>query len=209
MSLRYGVLLIPEPSFTATAYRARQIICGQYGSWAAEMHMLHLTLTGFFQCSDSSVDELDAALAALAEYSRRSAPQFSMSHHGVVPMPGSSGNISLDFGQGDGNDPLQVLQRNTAELLEQTADVEPEPESPTGQPRPHVPLMQYANLPPAVFSDALEFARGVVEHLQLPEATRAWRLLLVRFRSEGAGDDWGDGRWAADLSWELLHSYSL
>ena len=209
MSVRYGILLVPEPSFTAVAYRARQIICGQYGSWAAEMHMLHLTLPGFFQCSDSSVDELDAGLAALAEYSRRSAPQFSMSHHGVVPMPGSSGSISLDFGQEAYNDPLQLLQRNISVLLAQTANVEPEPESPSGPSRPHVPLMQYANLPPAVFSDALEFARGVVEHLQLPEATRAWRLLLVRFRSEGAGDDWGDGRWAADLSWELLHSYSL
>ena len=209
MALRYGILLVPEPAFTATAYRARHIICGQYGSWAAEMHMLHLTLTGFFQCSDSSVDELNAGLAAIAENSRRSAPRFSMSHHGVFPMPGSSGDISLDFGQGARNDPLQVLQRNTAGLLEQTANVEPEPESPSGPSRPHVPLMQYANLPPAVFSDAVEFARGVVEHLQLPEATRAWRLLLVRFRSEGAGDDWGDGRWAADLSWELLHSYSL
>ena len=209
MSLRYSVLLVPEPSFTATAYRARQIICGQYGSWAAEMHMLHLTLTGFFQSSDSSVEELDAGLAALAENSRRSAPQFSMSHRGVVPMPGSSGNISLDFGQGARNDPLQVLQRKTAGLLEQTANVEREPESLSGPSRPHVPLMQYASLAPAVFSDAVEFARGVVEHLQLPEATRAWRLLLVRFRSEGAGDDWGDGRWAADLSWELLHSYTL
>ncbi len=209
MSLRYSVLLVPEPSFTATAYRARQIICGQYGSWAAEMHMLHLPVTSFFQCADSSVEELDAGLAAIAEYSRRSAPQFSMSHHGAVPMPAGSGNISLDFGQEDRNNPLQGLQRNTAELLEQTANVEPGPESPSGPPRPNVPLMQYANLPPAVFSDAVEFARGVVEHLQLPEATRAWRLLLVRFRSDGAGDDWGDGRWAADLSWELLHSYSL
>ena len=209
MSIRYGVLLVPEPSFTAAAYRARQIICGQYGSWAAEMHMLHLPVTGFFQCSDSSVEELDAGLAAQADYSRRSAPRFSMSHQGVVPMPGSSGNISLDFGQGGRNGPLLVLQRNTVELLEKTANVEPGPESSGAPPQPHVPLMQYANLPPAVFSDAVEFAKGVVEHLKLPAATRAWRILLVRFRSDGAGDDWGDGRWAADLSCELLHSYPL
>ena len=69
--------------------------------------------------------------------------------------------------------------------------------------------MQYASLPPAVFDDAVEFARAVVADLQVPSKTRAWRLLLLRFESAAAGDDWSGGRWAADLRWDLLASHPL
>ena len=74
---------------------------------------------------------------------------------------------------------------------------------------PHITLMQYAKLPSAVMADALEFARGVVDDLSVPESTTAWRLLLVRFQSQAAGEDWSGGRWAADLSWEIVSSYPL
>ena len=37
----------------------------------------------------------------------------------------------------------------------------------------------------------------------------SWRLLLTRYSSDAAGDDWSNGRWAADLSWQQLHSHRL
>lgn len=48
MSTRYSVSLLPDPDFTARAYRARQLICGQYACWAAEMQMLHMPLSDYF-----------------------------------------------------------------------------------------------------------------------------------------------------------------
>ena len=91
-------------------------------------------------------------------------------------------------------------------MLNETAGIAPELE---GAYQPHLPLMQYASLPPAVFDDAVEFARAVVTDLQVPSTTRAWRLLLLRFESAAAGEDWGGGRWAADLRWDLLASHPL
>ena len=48
MSTRYGIDLVLDPAFTAKAYQTRQIVCGQYASWAAEMQMLRMPLTPFF-----------------------------------------------------------------------------------------------------------------------------------------------------------------
>ena len=58
MSTRFGVELVLEPAFTARAYRTRNIVCGQYASWAAEMHMLRMSVVSYFQCSDSVLDHL-------------------------------------------------------------------------------------------------------------------------------------------------------
>jgi hypothetical protein len=69
--------------------------------------------------------------------------------------------------------------------------------------------MLYAKLPEGVFSDAVEFARTVAADLEVPSSARGWRLMLLRFESDAAGDDWNGGRWAADLRWELLSSHPL
>ena len=209
MSIRYGILLVPEPSFTALAYRARQLICGQFGSWAAEMFMVHLTVADFFQCPDSAVAAVDNGLAGIAEQSRREAPQFPLSHLGLATFPDEGGTIFLDF-----NDPqkplaLHTLHTGVIDLLQRTPGVIPDLRFALGEYWPHLTLMQYGNLPPAVFADALEFAGAVAEGLGLPAATRAWRLLLARFQSEAAGDDWRGGRWAADLRWDVMSSYGL
>ena len=209
MSIRYGVLLIPEPSFTARAYRARQLICGQYGSWAAEMHMLHLTVAGYFQCPDSAIDAVGEGLADIAEDSRQRMPQFPLGHRGVATLPGAAGNIVVDFSGSPNADPLHTLHRDVIGLLGRVLGVSPGMAHAGDDYRPHITLMQYARQTPEVFADAVEFARDVVADLQLPASTHAWRLLLVRFRSEAAGDDWTGDRWAADLSWEILSSYSL
>jgi hypothetical protein len=60
-----------------------------------------------------------------------------------------------------------------------------------------------------VFADAVEFAKEVVDGSEMPSMARAWRLLLIRFQSQAAGDDWSDGSWAADLSWQVLSSHEL
>ena len=55
MTVRYGISLIPEPVFASRVYRLRQLVCGQYGAWAAEMEMLHMPLIPFFDSSEDAV----------------------------------------------------------------------------------------------------------------------------------------------------------
>ena len=198
-----------EPSFTARVYRGRQLICGQYASWAAEMHMLHLPVAGYFPCPDAAIEAVDAGLATIAKESRRNAPQFPLGHQGVVSPPDDFGNIYLDFSGSPRPELLHALHQSVAEMLRQSTGLVLDAGASGESYQPHVALMQYANLPPAVFADAVEFARAVVDDLQVPASTTAWRLLLVRFQSQAAGDDWSGGSWAADLSWRLLSSYPL
>lgn len=213
MTVRYGILLVPEPSFTARVYRARQLICGQYGAWAAEMQMVHLAVSGFFQCADSAVNALEAGLAGVAAQNRRDAPQFSMSHRGVASIPDDQGNIFLDFALDPATEsspgPLDALRGNLVSFLDQAPGVVHDPQADGPVYRPHLPLMQFARLPDGVFSDAVEFAQAVVADLGVPATTKAWRLPLLRFHSEAAGDDWSGGGWAADLRWEPLSSHPL
>ena len=127
----------------------------------------------------------------------------------MATFPDVAGTIFLDFNGRERPRHLHALHANVIGLLERTLEVVPNLRYTMDDYRPHITLMQYAKLPVTVDADALEFARAVVDDLQLPATTRAWRLLLVRFMSEAAGDDWAGGRWAADLSWEVLSSYPL
>ena len=45
--------------------------------------------------------------------------------------------------------------------------------------------------------------------MDMAEMAMPWRLLLTRNCSEGAGEDWSNGRWATDLTCRQLHSYRL
>ena len=206
MSIRFGVLLIPSPSFTARVYRARQLICGQYGSWAAEMHMLHLTVAGFFQCSEAALAEVEAGLQIAAEESRQREPRFSLHQQGVT---GASGNIFLDLSGPQRPEALHKLHGDVVDIVRRVSGAVLDMEHVEGGYWPHVTMMQYAKLPSAVMADALEFAQGVVDDLAVPESTNAWRLLLVRFQSQAAEEDWSEGRWAPDLSWDIISSYPL
>ena len=208
MSTRFGVGLALEPGFTSRAYRARQLICGQYASWAAEMNMVYLTVAGFFKCEESAVSSLEAALSAIADLSRERAAQFPLSHNGTATWPNWPGHIFLDFTT-PVSPALINLHASVASLLDETNGVEADPFSSVGEFQPHLPLLQYARLSEGVFADAVEFARAVTADLQIPSGTQAWRLLLLRFESDAAGDDWSGGSWAADLRWELLTSYPL
>ena len=208
-STRYAVLLVPEPAFTGRAYRARQIICGQYGSWAAEMLMVHLMLSPFFPCSDDRLPEITTGLAAVASDSRDATPGFPMSHRGAASVEDAPGTICLDFTPQEPDHPLLTLHASVTDLVNSVAD---DPNDAAGVETGtgiYLPLMQYANLTETIFEDAVEFARSVVESLATPSGTNAWRLMLARFQSQSAGDAWHRGGWANDVSWKLLASFPL
>ncbi len=206
MSTRYGIGVSLEPVFTARAYRARQLICGQYACWAAEMNMVFLPLCNFFQCPGPAASSLDAGLSSIAARSREQAPQFSLDCSGVDASPGAAGHVFLAFTPTGGHSYLRSLRDSVSGLLAATDGIEVDPNV---ESHPRVPLMQYAKLPASVFYDAVEFARAVVADLELAASPRVWRLLLFRYQSEAAGDDWSGGSWAPDLRWELLASHPL
>ena len=206
-SIRYAVLLVPGPAFTSRAYRARQIICGQYGSWAAEMLMVHLMLSRFFPCPDDHLPEVAAGLATIASDSRETVPGFPMSHHGVAYQEDAPGTIFLDFTPQEPDHPLLTLHASVANLVNGVADG-PDHAANT-ETRIYLPLMQYADLPETIFADAVEFAGAVVENLATPAGANAWRLMLARFQSQSAGESWDQGGWANDVSWKLLASFPL
>lgn len=211
MSTRYAVVLIPEPSFTARVYRARQLVCGQYATWAAEMHMLHLALTDYFPCPEEAVASVSAGLERVARQSREGV---SLSHGGAAASPEMPGHIFLDFApvpapgtmaSGD----LTDLRGRIKESL--AAVIAPDSGHLLGAEDfpAHIYLMQHASLAPGVLEGAVEFAGVVCQDLEIPETTRAWQLMLVRFQSAAAGDDWSGGRWAADLSWNIVSAHSF
>ena len=209
MSTRYGIGLALEPTFTARVYRARQIICGQYASWAAEMNMVYVAVADFFRCTDSEVTGLEAGLSSIALRSNQNSPQFPMAHRGVGISVGGAAHIFLDFNEGGSPSALNRLHDDVVNLLEITSGVTQNTTTSREGYQPQLPLMQFARLRPAVFEDAAEFSRAVVADLQVPDHTRASRLLLLRFQSDAAGGDWSGGAWAADLRWELLASHPL
>jgi len=207
VSTRFGIELVMEPAFTARAYRVRNIICGQYASWAAEMQMLRLSVVGYFPCSDSVLDLLAHGTARLADDSRKRSPHFSNNCRGVATGNGSGAGseVYLDFDASNPNHPLMALHRDAINLLGELPGAERPPEPDGFHPKIH--LMEHASLPPTVMADALEFAKGVAIDVGVPTVARAWRLELLRYHSEAAGDDWGQGGWAADLRWEHVSSY--
>ncbi|PKB71724.1 MAG: hypothetical protein BZY87_04060 [SAR202 cluster bacterium Io17-Chloro-G6] len=209
MSTRYSIGLALEPGFTSRAYRARQLICGQYASWAAEMNMVYLPIAGFLRCTDSAVSSMEASLEDLASRSKQAAPQFELSHNGVATRPDPPGHVFLDFASPAVAAALNRLHTSVVDLVAETDGVNAADANTVMEFQPHLPLLQYAHLPERVFADAVEFARAVATDLQIPSSTQAWRLLLLRFESDAANDDWSEGSWAADLRWELLASYPL
>ena len=210
MSTRFGIELVLEPAFTARAYRARNIVCGQYGSWAAEMHMLRMSLVGYFECLDAAVGNLTQGAERVAAESRKRSPRFSINCHGVATDKYGNGadsnSIYLDFDQSDSNHPLITLRRDALLMVDELFGTT----MPAASDYHHkINLMEHADLASAVMDDALDFARGVALDVGVPAVASAWRLVLLRYHSEFAGDDWSNGSWASDISWEYLSSFVL
>ena len=209
MSTRYGISVIPQPTFTAQVHRVRQTLCNQYGCWAAEMHPVHLPLIDYFPCPDESVKALDSSLERMAGEFSHNGTENVLSHWTVVAPPGGSGDIYLEFGArdditSDGSRSLSQLRDGGIEVLEQ-ANVPVD----RGNYPFRIALMQHANLPLRVFESAVGFAQEVAAGLELPTSAFPWQLVLIRFESPAAGDDWNGGGWANDLSWRIINSYTL
>ena len=215
MATRLGIELAVEPAFTSRAYRTRNIVCGQYGSWAAEMHMLRMSVVSYFDYSDTNLDLLANGVGRLAEVSRKRSPRFSINCLGVANgrngngegVNGEKNSIYLDFQQTDASHPLITLHREATDMLQELPCASLP--SDNGPFHPKINLMEYASLPPTVMADAADFAKGVAIDVGVPLVARAWRLVLLRYHSEAAGDDWSHGSWANDVSWEHLSSYVL
>ena len=210
MSTRLGIELVLEPAFTARAYRTRNIVCGQYGSWAAEMHMLRMSVVGYFECSDAAVGNLTQGAERVAAESSKRSPRFSIKCHGVATDKYGNGadsnSIYLDFDQSDSNHPLITLRRDALRMVDELSGAT----MPVASDYRHkINLIEHADLASAVMDDALDFARGVAIDVGVPAVASAWRLVLLRYHSESAGDDWSNGSWASDISWEYLSSFVL
>ena len=203
MSTRLGIELVVDPTFTARAYRTRNVLCGQYGSWAAEMHMLRMSLISYFECSEIAVEQLANGIRRVAEESNNRSPQFSINCRGAFA---GKNNIYLDFGQLAPNHPLITLHRDALAMVDEL----PGATLPVEIDYHHkIYLMEHSDLSAGVMSDALYFAQGVATDIGVPDVASAWRLVLLRYHSESAEDDWSHGRWASDVSWEYISSYPL
>ena len=200
MSIRYGIDLVLQPSFTAKVYQTRQIVCGQYSSWAAEMQMLRMPLTPYFPCPDDRLPILASQVESIAQETGSQKP-YMLRRSGIMGVIATN-SVVMEF---EASAPLFELQRKALEAA-QSYSAGLHPSAPF---RPCIALLEYGAFPEAILPDAAQFAEGVASGLEIAEMALPWRLLLTRYSSEAAGDDWSNGRWAADLSWQQLYSHSL
>ena len=215
MTVRYGISLIPEPVFASRVYRLRQLVCGQYGAWAAEMEMLHMPLIPFFDSSDEAVSNISMGLERISSESRKNALRFPLVSRGVGQILDNCDDIFLEFSVAQ--DPIDRGQRylnklwwQILELVESTSGtVIPDINILKSDYKPCIYLMKHANLTNSVFLSAVTFAENVMKDLAIPNATKAWQLQLIRFESNSDLESWSKGGWVSDLSWRVLESYSL
>ena len=95
MSIRYGIDLMLQPSYTAKIYQTRQIVCGQYSSWAAEMQMLRMALTPFFSCPDDALAILASQVEAIARETSTQKP-YTLGRTGIVADHSMNG-VVIEF----------------------------------------------------------------------------------------------------------------
>ena len=200
MSVRYGIDLVLQPSFTAKVYQTRQIVCGQYSSWAAEMQMLRMPLTSYFPCPDDRLPLLTAEVESIASETGSQKP-YMLSRKDIVADVSMNG-VVMQFEAPASLLDLQLKSFTAAQNL--TAGL-----SPSRPFSPRIALLEYGVFPEAILADAVEFATGVASGLDMSYVATPWRLLLTRYSSDAAGDDWSNGRWSADLSWQQLASHRL
>ena len=208
MSVRYGISLILEPGFTAGLHRARQVVCSQYGCWAAEMHSVHIPLTDYFACPEQEAASLGVILGKIAEEFRGEGQEATLAREGTVAETEDKGSIYLAFA--DGNGPASeagavgMLRADIAEALSRLNLM-------VGGEAPalHFGLLLHSGLPSEVFRSAARFAEGVVNGLRLPDRVGVAELAIFRYESDAADEEWSEGSWASDLSWQIVNSYPL
>ncbi len=216
MSIRYGISLTLEPSFTAGLHRARQVTCSQYGRWAAEMHAVHVPLTGYLPCREALAPSIEASLEEIAARFRDRNPGAFVSRRGVTADAGNRGNIYVELadagggpggggtGPGPGGQPIALLRSQVTETLAQH-NLEAFAEGDGLR----FALLQCADMPAPVFDSAVRFAEGIIDGVDLAVRGQVFDLALFRYESDAAGEDWEGGGWAGDLRWEVVNSFPL
>ena len=216
MSIRYGISLTLEPSFTAGLHRARQITCNQYGRWAAEMHAVHAPLTGYLRCREGAVPSIEASLEEIAAGFRDSSPGAFVGRQGITAEAGNRGNIYVELadagggitgggtGPGPGRQPIARLRSQVAATLAQH-----NLDAPAEGDHLRFALLQCADMPSPVFDSAVRFAEGIIDGVGLAARGRVFDLALFRYESYAAGEDWEGGGWSADLRWQVVNSFPL
>ncbi|MDE2780403.1 MAG: hypothetical protein OXI91_12115 [Chloroflexota bacterium] len=208
MSVRYGISLILEPAFTAGLHRARQVICSQYGCWAAEMHSVHVPLTDYFDCPEQEAPSLGVILGKIADEFRGEGQEAFLTRQGKVSETEDKGSVYLAFADGNGpaseGGPVGMLRADIAEALSHLNLM-------VGGEAPGLrfALLQHSGLPSDVFQSAARFAEGVVNGLDLPGQVAVAELTLFRYESAAADEEWSAGSWASDLTWRICNSYEL
>ena len=200
MSIRYGVELLFDPGFTSDVYHLRQFVCGQFGCWAAEMHMLRMQLVPYFECPEASLDVLDAEIARVAAKLQVPLSAASFTRAGIS-SDRATGSVIMEIT--DPGDRLSGLHLEAVAAVQCT----PGANVPEHSFRPSIALLEYGGLPSAILEDAAHYAASAAHGIA--DASLAWRLMVLRYSSEAAGDDWSNGRWANDVSWKQLFTYPL
>ena len=200
MSIRYGIDLVLQPSFTAKVYQTRQIVCGQYASWAAEMQPLRMPLTPYFPCPGDRLPILASQVDGIARDTGAEKP-YTLRRSGFMAVA-STRSVVMQF---EAPEPLFELQSKVMESARSHSAGLHAPQD----FRPGIALLEYGTFSEEMLADAAQFAEGVASGLDMIEMALPWRLQLTRYSSEAAGDDWSQGRWASDLSWQHLTSHSL
>jgi len=208
LSTRNGISVTLEPAFTAGLHRARQVICSQYGCWAAEMHSVHLPLTGYFPCPEAEVPSLATALEKVAGDFRSEYPDAHVIRAGTLAYTPENGSIHVPLAGAEKSlsesREVELLQAEVIEVVSRFNL------SLGGELLPlEFALLQYSGLPNHVFQSAFRFAEGVVAGLQLPTRVALSELALFRYESTAAAEDWDNGAWAADLSWQIINTFPL
>ena len=185
------------------------------------MHMAHLPLIDYFPCPDGLVATVDARLEQAVEDFNKDDRPARLSRQPVASVLDESGHLYVPFVD-DSEDPSRrrgtgfagVSDKTIRQLREDVVGVVGEV---TGADAGwqgealRIPvrfdLMQFADLPPRVFQSAASFAAGAVDGVDLPGSTIPVEMVLIRFESDAAGEDWNSGGWAADLRWQIVNAY--
>lgn len=81
--------------------------------------------------------------------------------------------------------------------------------NPNFQFRPFVFILQWSGLPGPELNDAAQYASSVLTSFDATNVTKPWRIWLVRYSSDAAGEDWTRGRFLSDVTWHKLSSFTL
>ena len=181
--------------------------------------MAHLPLIDYFACPGELVPRVESELEqAVEEFNRDNRPVrlswqsvvADESRHLYVPFVDESEVPSRRLGSGFAGVSDKTIRQFRERVVGIVGDVTGagagwRREALAGPVR--FDLMRFAELPSRVFESAVTFAQEVVSSLIVDQSAEIWQLVLIRFESDAAGDDWSAGGWAADLRWQIVSSY--